>query len=44
MDGTSQLLQSASLIATVAGQAVSEGFLNWRVSVSTEILDSVKED
>ncbi|KAF7303025.1 hypothetical protein MKEN_01265500 [Mycena kentingensis (nom. inval.)] len=24
--------QSASLIATVAGQAVSEGFLNWRVS------------
>ncbi|KAG2138710.1 smf Mn2+ and Fe2+ transporter [Suillus bovinus] len=24
--------QSASLIATVAGQSVSEGFLNWRVS------------
>jgi len=24
--------QSSSLIATVAGQAVSEGFLNWRVS------------
>ncbi|KAJ7610968.1 natural resistance-associated macrophage protein-domain-containing protein [Roridomyces roridus] len=24
--------QSASIIATVAGQAVSEGFLNWRVS------------
>jgi hypothetical protein len=26
--------QSASIIATVAGQAVSEGFLRWRVSVS----------
>ncbi|KAJ7054213.1 NRAMP family [Mycena amicta] len=25
--------QSSSLIATVAGQAVAEGFLNWRVSV-----------
>ena len=27
--------QSSSIIATVAGQAVSEGFLRWRVSVST---------
>jgi metal iron transporter len=27
-------LKSSSIIATVAGQAVSEGFLNWRVSVS----------
>lgn len=27
--------QSASIVATVAGQAVSEGFLRWRVSVST---------
>ena len=26
--------QSSSIIATVAGQAVSEGFLQWRVSVS----------
>jgi len=26
--------QSASLVATVAGQMVSEGFLRWRVSVS----------
>ena len=26
--------QSASLVATVAGQIVSEGFLRWRVSVS----------
>lgn len=25
--------QSSSIIATVAGQAVSEGFLQWRVSV-----------
>ena len=29
----STLSQSASIIATVAGQAVSEGFLRWRVSV-----------
>ena len=27
--------QSASLVATVAGQIVSEGFLRWKVSVST---------
>ena len=27
--------QSASLVATVAGQIVSEGFLRWRVSVGT---------
>lgn len=27
--------QSSSIIATVAGQAVSEGFLQWRVSVSS---------
>lgn len=26
--------QSASIVATVAGQSVSEGFLNWKVSVS----------
>jgi metal iron transporter len=25
--------QSSSIIATVAGQAVSEGFLQWRLSV-----------
>lgn len=29
--------QSSSLIATVAGQAVSEGFLNWRVSVRVDL-------
>jgi len=27
--------QSASLVATVAGQSISEGFLNWKVSVSS---------
>jgi metal iron transporter len=26
--------QSSSIIATVAGQSVSEGFLRWKVSVS----------
>ena len=26
--------QSASIVATIAGQVVSEGFLRWRVSVS----------
>jgi metal iron transporter len=26
--------QSASIVATLAGQSVSEGFLNWKVSVS----------
>ncbi|KAJ7150296.1 natural resistance-associated macrophage protein-domain-containing protein [Mycena filopes] len=30
--------QSSSIIATVAGQAVSEGFLNWRVSPITRRL------
>ncbi|KAJ7722589.1 natural resistance-associated macrophage protein-domain-containing protein [Mycena metata] len=30
--------QSSSIIATVAGQAVSEGFLNWRVSAVTRRL------
>jgi metal iron transporter len=29
--------QSSSLIATVAGQAVAEGFLQWKVSVSVFI-------
>jgi NRAMP (natural resistance-associated macrophage protein)-like metal ion transporter len=27
--------QSSSIIATVAGQAVAEGFLQWKISVST---------
>ena len=30
----SKLWQSASLIATIAGQAVAEGFIQWRTSVS----------
>ena len=30
--------QSSSIIATMAGQTVSEGFLKWRVSVSTQQL------
>lgn len=29
--------QSASITCTLAGQVVSEGFLNWRVSVSSPI-------
>ena len=37
------LQKSSSLIATVAGQAVSEGFLNWRVSVRLD-LSSVQGD
>jgi hypothetical protein len=36
--------QSSSIIATVAGQAVSEGFLNWRVSVGVEICFSASEN
>ncbi|KAJ7016846.1 natural resistance-associated macrophage protein-domain-containing protein [Mycena alexandri] len=33
-----QIFQSSSVIATIAGQAVSEGFLNWRVSPITRRL------
>lgn len=32
--------QSASIVATVAGQSVSEGFLRWKVSVRTSFSDS----
>lgn len=31
--------QSASIVATVAGQSVSEGFLHWKVSVIHSSLD-----
>jgi len=31
-------LKSSSFIATVAGQAVSEGFIQWRVSVSQNLV------
>ena len=31
---SSHIIQSSSIIATVAGQAIAEGFLQWRVSVS----------
>jgi len=34
----SQAGQSASITCTLAGQVVSEGFLNWRVSVSFRVL------
>jgi metal iron transporter len=34
----SQAGQSASITCTLAGQVVSEGFLNWRVSVSFRLL------
>lgn len=34
--------QSSSLIATVAGQAVSEGFLNWHVSVRLSLCSILK--
>ena len=33
--------QSASLVATVGGQIVSEGFIRWRVSVSISLDRSV---
>ena len=33
----SQAGQSASITATLAGQVVSEGFINWRTNVRTKL-------